>query len=208
MFVSGCADPCSSLLTVGRVPVMNFIQNQSSNMDPVLSYPSRCNSFCYHSPDRKVSSISTLQLPVSLWITSRNTWGLPMQVLTLTEMLLVCCTHICYLPACIKLTCCICAAHKTHSFCMCAAYRIIETAPHVCHTQADEVCTCVQYVQHACSCSCAGSIHAAHEQLHTFCMHVFCTPCVLVCGMHVARFNFCVCSTHALYVQHVCCMYA
>ena len=34
---------------------------------------------------------------------------------------------------------------------------------------------------------------------------------VLVCGIHVAFFNFCVCSTHekdALYVQHVCCIYA
>ena len=39
-------------------------------------------------------------------------------------------------------------------------------------------------------------VHAAYEQMHTFCMHVFCTPHVLVCGIHDVRFNFCVCSTH------------
>ena len=60
---------------------------------------------------------------------------------------------------------------------------------------------CAAYMQllmcwNACSCSCAGSIHAAYENLHTFCMHVFCIPDVLVCGIHVAHFNFCVCSTH------------
>ena len=115
---------------------------------------------------------------------------------SLTEMLLVCCTHICYLPARIKLTYCICAAHKTHSSCMCAAYRIIETAPHTCHSHADEVCTRVQWLQHACSCSCARSIHAAYEQLHTFCMHGFWTPHVVVCGIHTCgAFQF-LCMQH------------
>ena len=65
-------------------------------------------------------------------------------------------------------------------------------------------------------CSMHGVAHVLeaymlHMNMHTFCMHVFCTPRVLVCGIHVARFNFCVCSTHekdALYVQHVSCIYA
>ena len=134
--------------------------------------------------------------------------------------------------------CLVCCTQETFILHVCCIYRIIEKAPHMCHTHADEVCThlskvctmcalvmcsmhAVGYVQHACSWSCAGSIHAAYEQLHTFCMHVFCTPHVLVCGIHVAHFNFCIFSTHekkmpcmcskvtgmyAACMQHVCCM--
>ena len=73
---------------------------------------------------------------------------------------------------------------------------------------------CNGYVQHACSCSCAGSIHAACEQLHTFCMHVFCThQCLYVAYMWcVSIFVYAahmkkmpnMCSMYAVYMPNMC----
>ena len=102
-------------------------------------------------------------------------------------MLLVCCTHICYLPARIKHTCCICAAHKTYSFCMCAAYRIMETAPHVCNTHTDKVCT---HLSKVC----------------TMCAMVMCSMCAVahVLEAHMLHMNNC---THsAMYSAHLMCL--
>ena len=48
-------------------------------------------------------------------------------------------------------------------------------------------------------------IHVAHEQLHTVCMHVSCTPHMLACSTLRAGTNYSVCSIHALYM---CSMYA
>ena len=89
---------------------------------------------------------------------------------------------------------------------------------------------CNGYVQHACSCSCAGSIHAAHEQLHTFAYMYFAhLVCLYVAYMwRVSIFVYAahmpyMCSMYAVYmpnmcskvtgmytvcIQHVRCMYA
>ena len=135
---------------------------------------------------------------------------------TLTEMLLVCCTHICYLPARIKYTCCICTAHRTHS---CASYRIFETAPHVCHTQADEVCTHLSEVCTMCTmvmCSIHAVAHVLEAYMlhvnnctHSACMHSAHLMCLYVAYMW--RISVFVCAAHmkrCLNVQHVCCICA
>ena len=115
-------------------------------------------------------------------------------------MLLVCCTRICYLSACIKLTCCICAAHKTHSFCMYAAYNnnwthvtlVPHTADEVC-THLSKVCTCVQRLCAPCMQLLSNCMYVAYEQLHTVCTHASCIPHVLVCSTLGPGTNFSVC---------------
>ncbi len=111
------ADPCSSLLTVGRVPVMNFVQTSSSDLDPGLSQTSTCNSFCY-SPQHRLSSVSAPQLPTQ-WITSRNTWGLPMQVCLCFCVWWVCmCVCLCMWWVCM----CVCLCMWWVCMCVRSAY--------------------------------------------------------------------------------------
>ena len=54
---------------------------------------------------------------------------------------------------------------------MCAAYRIIETAPHVCHTQADEVCTHLSKVCTICA-MVTCSMHAVDYVLEAYILHI------------------------------------
>ena len=122
----------------------------------------------------------------------------------------------CYLPARTKHTCCTCAAHKTHSFCMCAAYRKIETAPHMCHTQADEVCThlskvCTMCAMVMCSMHAVAHVLEAYmlhmKQLHTLCMHAHLVLDVTYMW-HVSNMCSKVTGMYAACMEHVCCMYA
>ena len=109
-----------------------------------------------------------------------------------------CVLHTYLLPSCTYHTCCICAAHKTHSFCMCAAYRIIDTALHVSHTQADEVCTHLSKVCTMVMCS----MHAVAHVLQAYMLHMNnCTQSACKYSAHLmclrGMFQF-------LCMQHIC----
>ena len=110
--------------------------------------------------------------------------------------------------------------HTRHSFCMCAAYRIIETAPHMYHTQADEVCTHLSKVCTMCA-MVMCSMHAVAHVLEAYmlhmnnCTHSACMYSAYLMCLYVA-YMWCVSifvyAAHmkkdALYVHHVCCIYA
>ena len=77
-------------------------------------------------------------------------------------MLYACCTHSCCLTALIMYICSTCAAGVMLLSSMYAAYRKIETAPHMCHICAYEGCMCAQKsMPHVCI-----LLYAIHAQWH------------------------------------------
>ena len=154
-------------------------------------------------------------------------------MLTLTDMLFVCCTYICFVAAHTVHIRCTHAAHTIHPYCMCCIQKI-GSAPHAFHIHAHEVAHISLNVCNMCAigmCSIHAvvylfmySIHAACKQLHTNCIHFF----ICLYGMRVvlnqflctrmhAIWMYCVCSTRAAYMcnmcrcarmQYICCIHA
>ena len=78
---SSYPDPHSSLLTIGRVPVMNILQNYSPQTQDEPSYSEHSHPFYGASRQRRMSSLtSALHEPVPYSITAKHTWGIPNQV--------------------------------------------------------------------------------------------------------------------------------
>ena len=131
-----------------------------------------------------------------------------LSVCTLTEILLVCCTYICFIAVHIR---CTRAAHKIHPYCMCAAYTKIGSAPHACHIHAHEVAHIWIHVCNMCAIVMC-STHAACKQLHTNCIHFSICLYGYACGaepifvyasMH-AIWMYCVSSARAAYMCNMC----
>ncbi len=110
---------------------------------------------------------------------------------TLTKMLYACCTHWCCLTALIMYMCSTCAAGVMLLSSMkqrltCATYVHVRDA--CVHKKACHMCafSCMLYMR--------SGMYATHE---------LCTL-LLACCMPVARFNFCVCGTQALWCISAC----